>query len=743
LYFASSKYPSKHSYDGNEPDLPYVMVHILVEPNDTFMNVTVKLASEPFARGISVAPNPTWSVADNGRLKKCTQKDFVYQQSFYPQEVIHYYGTHILGSYKYMSFLVCPFLFRTVERELDFHNKIIIDLEMGVDSSNHQSSEFGSKAIRDIVYKLVVNGHEITALYDAPTNFYGKTRSSNQTDVDYFIITRDSLKAPFLKLANWKTRKGLRCNVVTVEEIYNDPLYNELDPDGSACLELRLKHKLKDLYNQYHNSYVLLGGGYEIIPVQKCYAQFNNNAMTWTSRVPCDLFYACFTYNWTWNFDGDTRFGELEDFLDPNPQIILSRLPVNSIQEAEMMVTRIINYEKSPNISAWKDSILMVGRIDDVAEQKQYSYIYGRNISNGEAKCDLIYNQISGFWSGKRFKFCDTWTDHPNDSNYQVNVANFTERINMGYPFIHIDTHGEYSAFGLETDTFNIENVMNIVNPSQSLIVTSACNTNDFYHFPHSDCLSETFMKNPTGGIIGYWGPSDLSWGTKDNDFSLGVADNFNVQFYSSLFVDENNHLGNAAFATKSEFASYANTYNDPIRWMLFAFNLLGEPEMPIYIREPKKFGIGNIIYNNGNLGIELNKSDIDYNSDNHIKVVIMSLDDDGESYYDSIPKTMPGIFIDLPDNKNYSLCFMRPGYCPFVLNCYLSGYIQNDTLADMSVSFCDNLQIGHNVTTQKVNGPVVIEDVGSLDVRDFKNVTIKNSFEVKKGGKLTIDPTE
>ena len=357
-----------------------------------------------------------------------------------------------------------------------------------------------------------------------------------------------------------------------------------------------------------------------------------------------------------------------------------------------------------------------------------------------------MYILINSYWQGKRFKFCDTATNHPYGANYQVNTANLTERFNLGYPFVHIDTHGAYYAYGLETDTFKIGDVQNINNPSYSLIVSSACNTNDYYHFYHAnqeDCLGETFMKSPNSGVIGYWGSSDLAWGTKEGDFSLGSTDLFNSQFYENLFADANNHLGEIACETKLTYASSVNTYSTPYRWLLFSLNLLGEPELPIYLHQPKSFRIGPISFDDGTLGIDIQKDTGDLVQDTSVKVCITSLDDFGESYSDTITKTMPGVFINLPDNQDYSLCFMRPGYRPFVLNCYLNGYIQKDVLADMSISFCENLQIGHNVTTQKANGPVIIENGGSLEVRDFKSVFIKNSFEVKKGAKFKIDPTE
>ena len=430
--------------------------------------------------------------------------------------------------------------------------------------------------MREIVKKLVINADELNKLYPLPYSALEMQGKNNNGGVEYLIITADSLEETIQELAKWKIRKGVRTQVVTVQHI--DTLYNQVYVDGTPNRPLRVKNYIKDFSSQNDLAYVLLAGDNRIIPSARGYLEFHQSLDNYYSYAPCDLFFACLEEEILKM--GDTGiWGRTIDYNDLTPDINVTRLPIGSVLEGKKMVERIINYERASNMEHWKDTILMSGHIDD-----QTQMLYGRPVSRAEKKGMMIFSFISYLWSGGRYRFYDTWTDHPYGLNYELNSSHLRERLETGYPFVHIDCHGGPLLYSLPLDSFDIQDAMLFQNPYYSLIVTSACLTNDFYEVYHPFCLGESFMKNPLGGVVGYWGSSDLSWGTYNSSFGLGIADEYNKALYQNIFGNSNNHLGSAATLAKISLWDGDPGYNSPYRWEHFALNILGDPETPIYL---------------------------------------------------------------------------------------------------------------------------------------------------------------
>jgi hypothetical protein len=87
-----------------------------------------------------------------------------------------------------------------------------------------------------------------------------------------------------------------------------------------------------------------------------------------------------------------------------------------------------------------------------------------------------------------------------------------------------------------------------------------------------NDAFSETLLNNPSGGAVAYVGNTRFSW--------IGVGDDFQRAFFHRLTATR--HLG---LLNDSRCSVYGTTgsmlgYD---RWVVFALNLLGDPEMRVY----------------------------------------------------------------------------------------------------------------------------------------------------------------
>ena len=95
--------------------------------------------------------------------------------------------------------------------------------------------------------------------------------SNNQIVGKYLIVTTKSLAPYFKPLALWKTQKGFKAEIVTVEEITAQ--HQGMD------IPLAIKTYLRDQYEKNNLRYVLLGGEDRNEPVRKCYCK-----VTYTKR---------------------------------------------------------------------------------------------------------------------------------------------------------------------------------------------------------------------------------------------------------------------------------------------------------------------------------------------------------------------------------------------------------------------------------------------------------------------------
>lgn len=751
LSISSAKHPIQYGADTSEPGLPNVIVHVLIGGDEEYSGVRIQFTEMPLYSDAFVRNNPTYRVRGCKEAKEPVKRVTSYTRALYPEENVRYTGTHNVDGYKYITFLVSPFKYQPGLRKLDLLHDISLSIQLKPSKTRVQKA---GRAMRDVVKRVVVNGDEMQALYEKPIVNYRNTFSrdiqSGNDPFDYLIITSESQKSAYQKLADWKTRKGVRTKVVTRE-------YLDMTFDSASSInnmpsqeELLIKRAIRHYKNNNDIKYVLIGGDTEIIPSLLCYARYDsieyNVLKSFETFTPCDLYYACTdsTYpgRFEWNNNvGDHAYGTVADAIDYHPQVNLSRLSTNSFADAEIQVNRIIEYERNPKIEAWQKRFLMVGN-ELVSTDNTW-----RPKSDVEDKGDSIWPYIVDVWQEypQRFRFYDTRTDHPDDENYELNAVHLKEQFSKGYPFIHIDTHGSSDSISLENGFFGISDAHDFRNPFYSIIFTSVCSTDSI---GRPECLGEAFMRNPNGGIIGYWGHSVRVVGA-DDETGVRPLDVFNIRFYEKLFQAEDPRFGEVSNMVKLSFISeYDQSNNEdnmpyinPYRMMLFDVNPLGDPEMPIYTEQPQRFYYRDLVFFDDE-GFKVRFTD-----DVPTKVCIMSLNDCGETYYQIDDINIPyhsdyGLNLStLPQDLDYSICFTRPGYVPYILNLYNSGTIQNDTIANDAVLWSDQAKVGYDVDSSKASGPVVIEK-GDVFIKAPQGTTIKNHFTLKKGATLTIDPS-
>lgn len=641
-----------------------------------------------------------------------------------------------MDGYRFLSFVVCPFrydaktkkLYMTQEMDIRLTSKLTFDGR----KKNVNTGKQGLLA-RDMVRGMVINGDDLEELYgnmEQAEPFVRKAKvngSGVDYDYEYLIITNESLRTSFQRLADWKTQKGVRTKVLTVEDI--DDAYT-----GNRQ-QLRIKKAIKD-YKTHSTrplKYVLLGGDVDVVPAQEAhinlYAKdpfFHSFWYLYEEDTPADLFYSCLD-SLDWDTNGNGVYGEYggdlsqneDDIIDKIPDVSLTRLSVNNSNEANNYISRLIDYENPSDTTNWNSQLLLAGK---QLSSKPYYIVNGVTMSDTQYKSEWMYtDDILPYWSGVKKRFYDTDTDF-GGSTYDFNVSNLQAQINNGYAFVNIRTHGDTTLIKMEGTDFTVSDAMNIENTGHTIIVTEACLTNAF---DRPTSLSEAFMRNPNSGILGYFGCSREGW-YSDTIAYRGTSNQLNGEFYKLLFNDKQKHFGEIAWKAKhnvlwllnfSIFGSYG--------WLLYGVNPLGDPEMPVFIDTPKIFSNASCFFRNDSLVINPGVDSC--------KICVMSIQDNGASHYE-VYDNVSSVSLVTPA-VDCSICITKPGYVPYITNYFDTIYVQNEAISGLRNILARHVFVGSDVTTDKPQGAVNIVSGQTKIIGN--DINIENDFVVTQGATL------
>lgn len=163
-------------------------------------------------------------------------------------------------------------------------------------------------------------------------------------------------------------------------------------------------------------------------------------------------------------------------------------------------------------------------------------------------------------------------------------------------------------------------------------------------------------------------------------------------------------------------------------RWLTLTINPMGDAEMTLYTDTPVKLENVSVTFINGTLHVSTGISDC--------CICVSSVADHGASFYACIDSVSSGLFTNV--NDDCYLCVSKSGYIPYIARVGSSVYIQNETISSDLPVFFTNTFVGSDVTSDKAQGPVVLES-GKLTNTSSGKFEVKNGFEVRPGAQLDI----
>lgn len=714
------------SLDGDtlQPALPYTVCNVLVSNIEDYYSHTSTGKKVRIRSNVAMARNPTEVPTNMASISEPQTSSISYQKAKYPDTEVKFVGVSDCGDYRILSFFVYPFEYDAVNKNLYFREKININISLKTLEVNTLSDGNCSiySAIKGMIGKSLISTNTVKSL-KAPQTIDSTLKL--QTQYEYLIVTTEQFKSSFQPLADWKNQKGIRSKIITVEDI--NATYS-----GATKME-KIKRAIADVEGV---SYVLLGGDTLNVPTCTCYIAYNNN----NRYTPVDSYYSCLgTMNWDGN--GNGIYGEVDDSISLVPILNVSRIPVSTQEEVQSFVSRIVNYESAPDTTNWKDNILMCGTslgYNDASGNHHNYYhknmpVAGDSISDTQCWSETIYRQyIEPHWNGERTRLYDTHTDFNADGNYDFTASHLQTELTKGYTFVDVMTHGGEYLWSMENGYYTWYSANALVNPGYTVITTTACLTNAFdynsiYNGNPLWSLSRHFILNPQSGVLAYWGTSRENWYSPCTK-SLGTGAKYDAQTYQELFSEKFHRMGSATTEAKRAYYAYATSRTSTHRWVWMSLNLLGDPEMPIYLEKPKTFDRVDVAFVNDSIYVNTGVNDFD----------ICFIDmEDSTKYY--VARNIEGSAVSFGRLDGcFNYCITKPGYIPIMGICGDSLYIQNNVIAETKIFSAPQVLIGSNVTNAAANGAVVLQS-GNTTIKASRGTTIIGDFECKQGATMTI----
>ncbi|HVG17125.1 MAG TPA: C25 family cysteine peptidase [Chitinophagaceae bacterium] len=161
----------------------------------------------------------------------------------------------------------------------------------------------------------------------------------------------------------------------------------------------------------------------------------------------------------------------------------------------------------------------------------------------------------------------------------QLSAPGLRNALNAGPHIVSLSGHGN-SGGCCALDRFMADN---LTNGYHSFIVyADSCLTNQL----DADAVSEHLISNPNGGAVAYIGNTRFSW--------IGVGDDYQRRFFNQWSVlGGNAHLGLLNDTRALLYGSNDAYY----RWVMMTLTLTGDPEMPLWWREPVKFRVPQVYF--------------------------------------------------------------------------------------------------------------------------------------------------
>ncbi|MCD4708719.1 MAG: T9SS type A sorting domain-containing protein [Candidatus Sabulitectum sp.] len=533
-----------------EPDLPFMPLRFALQSGQTTSNVILRNCRYDTLPGFYDLAPVTPILCTTGTETPFVSPDArIYSSdSFYPENLLEHWQSGVLWGMSLVTAWIRPVQWNPVTGQIRIlrMSEVVVecteDLRKPMIRARTQWSE--NRAL-EILETTVLNPCDISssraAIVEPGQLQYGQ----------YVIITAPEYLIPMQELADWKTAKGIPAGVFTTDWVQNN----------YPCLDLQqsVRAFLTDCRDEGVD-FVLLTGDNDIFEARFTYP--NQSSYT---PLPSDLYYADnndiqpgFDM---WDSNGNGLWGEPEDSLDWHPDLWVGRASVNSLEEAEIFVDKVLIYEHVQTVPVLQNS----GR--RWPEETLFGYTTGflleGSAAPGSRYAESISVNVPSFWLEE--KCYESW----GNNSAEITIAMINNGPHQVFHANHGFATGMYTAYG---DIFTVEDIMELQNISNSGNVaiwhSIAC---ELGAFDTLTCCADAWLNAPEGGGFACMNARPVL-----ASYSFPICE----QFYNAFLVNNFYELG---IAHGMSLDYLCPPTSEMAGCIIQGNNLFGDPELPMW----------------------------------------------------------------------------------------------------------------------------------------------------------------
>ena len=466
---------------------------------------------------------------------------------------------------------------------LNKNNDHVLFLSLHVYPARYLSLENSIQYIRQV---------EVSITYEEPEVI------TNSDMYDFVIIAPLEFSDNLEPLIYHKNGYGLETNLVTLEDIYG----NFSGRDNAE----KIKYFVKYAVEEWDTHYVLLVGDVKKLPIRTTYAS------PWEPDILSDLYYAdIYDANGsfcTWDANENNLFGEVSyeggfppqliniDGVDLYADVHIGRISCTNENELDIVVNKIINYERETYDQIWFKKIILAGGDTFPLANGAPPFVFEGEITNIKVAQHLPDFTHVKLWASRR----------------NLNAITFNRAISKGAGFVSYSGHGFEHGWGTYRPNAIIKKRMIIYyspfikgiknNHKLPVVFFDACLTAklDFNiidleeYFPKLikflliftkldydpsvfyPCFAWCFLKKENGGAIATIGATRTAYTWVDKDGVYAGAGYLNVHFFKAY--EEGVTAGEMLTYAQNDYIN--NVWED--YFTIEEFLLLGDPSLMV-----------------------------------------------------------------------------------------------------------------------------------------------------------------
>lgn len=569
------------------------------------------------------------------------------------------------------------------------------------------------------------------------------TISYDYGNLNYLIITADSLRPAFRDFAMSKALKGYKVKIAAVEDIYQT--YSNI-ADSVERIKWYIANEY--MYCGKHLQFVLLGGDVNIVPTRYAAPRYDSSDMYYYIEyvyllnnppkfIAADIYYTSFLGSFDWDYGQSGHYAEtyehqrwempynttidiFDDKAVPKQYINISRLPITSSSDIINYTRKLFRYERGElKYPISYSRALFAG---DIAKY------YVGSISDGHYWGDSISsNYLSGMTVSKLY-----------DSDFtRMNLHSMLSN-QYGHNLINIASHGfEYGwkMHDPNDSLYYIGMADSLTANAASIITTTSCDIADFA----VPSIGSSFILNPDNNTVAFWGATRAGFTPIPPD-DAGSSLHLIGNFYRNLQNEPNKQLGHIIDKSKRELHFDTLSYSKN-RYLALAQTLLGDAEFSILRNSPSHISPFNLFINGGYALMGSFDDNAHYN---------LMLDDENETRathnmdYTHLYPITEHSSDDFIYEGPFQIGITKEGYAPWRSDkdYYATVTIQGTEL-DGEHLRAQNYVIGSAIDTDYYTGPNSVVSGSNVTLEVGSSLTITDNFTCPVGATLEIKPMQ